>query len=269
MVEGNTKSSTISKQHTQRIYYCFTLFPDLEMIETIETRLSEICRKWIYGEEVCPTTSRKHLQGFMSLKKKMRLSELKIPGNPHIEPCLGSEEQNVKYCSKDKVIKSFGFPKPIETIKAEDFNTLQKKIYELFLAPVQKRHIYWFYDREGGAGKSDMCKYLYIHHKILFCNGGRCADLVNLVFNCDEVPAMIWDLPRDHSRLSYVAIEAIKNGMVCNTKYETGVKVFNPPHIFILSNSLPDDLDKLSKDRWVLYEVSDRGNIVESIALNK
>jgi len=263
MAEGNTKLPP-KKQEIQRIYYCFTLFPDdIDKLEIIETRLSYICKKWIFGIESCPTTGKKHLQGFMALKKKMRISEILLPNNPHYEPCKGTEEQNYKYCSKDGTVKSYGFPKPLEIIQEENFNTLQKLILSLYLAPVDKRKVYWFWDREGGAGKSDMCKWLYVKYKVLFCNGGKCADLVNLVYSCEEeVLAMIWDLPRDHSKLSFSAIESIKNGMVCNTKYETGVKVFNPPHIFILSNQLPDDLDGLSKDRWVIYECSNKGETV-------
>jgi len=266
MAEGNTDTSA-NKQGTQRIYYCFTLYPDdIEMLETVETRLTEISKKWIFGIESCPTTGRKHLQGFMALKKKMRITELKIPFNPHIEACQGTEAQNIRYCSKDKCIKSFGFPKPVTTIKQEDFNTLQKTIYGLFLAPVEKRKIYWFYDEVGCSGKSDMCKYLVVHHNILFCNNGKCADLVNLVFNQEEVTTMIWDLPRDHDKISYSAIESVKNGMVCNTKYETGVKVFDPPHIFIFSNFLPD-IGTLSPDRWVIYKVADYGNDVSLMSL--
>lgn len=267
MAEGNTETSA-NKRNTQRNYYCFTLFPDdINRLETVETRLSEIAKKWIFGIEECPTTGRKHLQGFMALKKKMRITELKLPFNPHCEACLGTEEQNIKYCSKDKNVKSFGYPKPVITIKQDEFNLLQKTIYELFLAPVEKRKIYWFYDEIGGSGKSDMCKYLVVHHQVLFCNNGKCADLINLVFNQEEVSTMIWDLPRDHDKISYSAIESIKNGMVCNTKYETGVKVFNPPHIFIFANCLPDRAT-MSDDRWVIYKVSNKGDTVSIINNN-
>jgi hypothetical protein len=266
MVEGNTKTSTIIKE-TQRLFYCFTMYPvGIETWETVETSLSKICKKWIFGVETCPTTGRIHLQGFMALRKRLRISEIKLPFNPHLEPCKGSEEQNLAYCSKDKNVYSFGYPKPIDTISIESFNSMQKLIFDLFMGQADKRKIYWFYDPVGGSGKSDLVKYLYVNFHILFCNGGKCTDLVNLVFNTADVPAMFWDLPRDHSMISYAAIESIKNGMVCNTKYETGVKVFNPPHIFILSNSLPE-LSNFSKDRWCIYEVSDQGHKVSLMSL--
>lgn len=46
----------------------------------------------------------------------MRITELKLPGNPHLEVCIGSQVQNIDYCSKDNDVVSYGFPKPIEVI---------------------------------------------------------------------------------------------------------------------------------------------------------
>ena len=96
-------------------------------------------------------------------------------------------------------------------------------------------------------------------HDALFCDGGKKADIINLVFNndMDTCNTIIWDIPRvNRNAVSYAAIEAIKNGLVCNTKYETGVKVFNPPHIIIFANFPPDlDEDNLSKDRWMITEL--------------
>jgi hypothetical protein len=43
--------------------------------------------------------------------------------------------------------------------------------------------------------------------------------------------------------------------MICNTKYETGVKVFNSPHIFVFANFPPDKPDELSNDRWIIKEL--------------
>jgi len=43
--------------------------------------------------------------------------------------------------------------------------------------------------------------------------------------------------------------------MITNTKFETGVKVFNPPHIVVLSNEYPDT-EKVSLDRWCIKEIN-------------
>lgn len=58
----------------------------------------------IYGREVCPTTGRKHLQGFIRLKNARNLSQMKkfltFP-QVHLESTKGSDEQNRTYCMKD------------------------------------------------------------------------------------------------------------------------------------------------------------------------
>lgn len=58
--------------------------------------------KGICGEETCPTTGRKHLQGFMYFKKRQRFSVLqkKFEGF-HLEVARGTDEDNWKYCSKE------------------------------------------------------------------------------------------------------------------------------------------------------------------------
>jgi len=67
---------------------------------------------------------------------------------------------------------------------------------------------------------------------------------------------VIWDLPRENKGfISSSTVEAVKNGMVCNTKYETGVKLFNAPHVIIFSNYPPENVEELSKDRWVVEEI--------------
>ena len=51
--------------------------------------------------------------------------------------------------------------------------------------------------------------------------------------------------------VSYAAIEEVKDGMFYNGKYESSMVIYNPPHIICMAN-FPPDLDKLSKDRWVV-----------------
>ena len=61
---------------------------------------------------------------------------------------------------------------------------------------------------------------------------------------------VVIDLPRNNgNKVSYDAIESIKNGLICNTKFETGSKGFAPPHIVVFANALPE-IEKLSADRW-------------------
>ena len=252
--EGNTVTSPSSKQVSRKSFYCFTLF-NYETIEVeFNRQLKLISKKYIYGREICPTTNKKHLQGFIALKKPMRITELKLSGNPHLSACLGNEEQNIKYCSKDGDIVKY--PTPVNLISA--LRPFQADIERIYFTEPDDRKIYWFWENTGGVGKSAFVKYMVVKHGCLFCDGGKKSDLINLVFNADmdNCRAIIWDLPRStKGNISYSTLESIKNGLVCNTKYETGVKYFNAPHIFVFANYPPEEPDKLSSDRWEIREI--------------
>lgn len=64
----------------------------------------------IFGEEEGEAGT-PHLQGFLVTDKKIRLTGVKklIP-RAHFEAAKGSAEQNIKYCSKDGVVYSYGEP---------------------------------------------------------------------------------------------------------------------------------------------------------------
>ena len=67
----------------------------------------------------------------------------------------------------------------------------------------------------------------------------------------EKAKCIFWDLPRStRGSISYSTLESVKNGLVCNTKYETGVKAFNPPHIIVFANFPPEKVEELSADRW-------------------
>lgn len=255
--EGNTVTSSAKKQGTRHSFYCFTAF-GFDNIDLLKERMIEIGKKGIIGNETCPTTGNKHLQCFIALKKPMRITELKLPFKPHIEACKGSEEQNAKYCKKDNNYWTFGFPKPLKTLLS--LKPWQMEIEKIYMTEPDDRKIYWFYEEIGGVGKSSFIKYMIIKYNILFCSGGKHNDIMNLVFNqdMDTTTCVIFDIPRaNKGHISYASLECIKNGMVCNTKYETGVKVFNSPHVFIFANFPPDQPDLLSIDRWLIYKIGE------------
>jgi len=69
-----------------------------------ETSLAEMdCKYMIYGREVCPTTGKDHLQGFVAFKSNKRFKAVKtlFPKGTHLEKIVGSVQQNIAYCSKD------------------------------------------------------------------------------------------------------------------------------------------------------------------------
>ncbi len=52
----------------------------------------------------------------------------------------------------------------------------------------------------------------------------------------------------------YQFIESLKNGVLFSPKYESGQKIFKPPHVFVFANYEPDQT-KLSADRWNIVQL--------------
>jgi hypothetical protein len=135
-----------------------------------------------------------------------------------------------------------------------EFYDWQRRLYEYIKGEPDDRTIYWCWSNNGGVGKSQFCKYLAYHDNAVICGKGAYGDIVNIIFNAnmDESNLVVFDLPRNNgNKISYSALESIKNGLVCNTKYETGNKIFNAPHIIVFANKEPE-LDKMSEDRFIV-----------------
>jgi hypothetical protein len=254
VTEGNTKTS-VTKQISPAIRWCFTLNNYTEEnISSIVSIFKDKAKLYIIGDEVGELGT-SHLQGYVEFKSKCRpvgLFEFK----PHWEKCKGTRSDNIAYCSKEKVLCSYNVPKPIKIIA--NLYEWQKNIENIYLDEVDDRVIHWFWEREGNKGKSAFIKYMIVKHHCLFCSGGKHSDIMNLVFNqdMDMCKGVFFDIPRaNKGHISYASLEAIKNGLVCNTKYETGYKVFNSPHVFVFANFPPDDEDMLSDDRWSIVEL--------------
>lgn len=64
---------------------------------------SDLVSYFVCQCEKCPLTGKKHIQGYIQLKDKKRLSQLKkiFPGHAHLEIARGSPTANKTYCTKE------------------------------------------------------------------------------------------------------------------------------------------------------------------------
>lgn len=273
---GNTRTKVSSKRGHN---WCFT-WNNYHLCESE----SELFREWVntncekanIGMEVGEETGTPHLQGFIKCKKNILFSTLKkVNKNISWRQCKGSEQQNFNYTNKDGDIwLSFGCDilstlkpgekKPIKIIT--ELKPFQEDIEKLYHTEPDERTIHWYVDYIGGLGKTAFTKYMYVKYRILPIKGGKIADICNIIFNSnmDNVKMVIMDIPRSSKNVSYNAIESILDGMITNTKYETGISVFNAPHVVVFSNFYPDT-SAMSEDRWHIVELNDKPIIDEGL----
>lgn len=90
--------------------WAFTDFEFLDF-ERIYNEYKDIIRYICWGHEICPSTGRKHLQGWIQLiNKKTKGGLLRLLGTKKLwlNPCYASEFNNDNYCKKDNNFQSFG-----------------------------------------------------------------------------------------------------------------------------------------------------------------
>lgn len=255
---GNTGTRP-NKQNLQYNYWFFTLNNyKIEQIEQIEQIFKHECKWYIFqeetGEEGTP-----HLQGTMCLKIKQRMTQLK-----HIEPSIHWEptksvKASIEYCTKYETrsgkIYSHGIdiPKPI---KLNEPYGWQLDVLHIIESEPDERTIHWFWEPNGGVGKTQLCKYLVVKHDALMLTG-KSNDMYHMIANNPNKRTLILiDVPRStQDYINYGAIEQIKNGLIFSGKYESCQLVFNCPHVIVFANE-PPDTSKMSRDRWNIREIS-------------
>lgn len=94
---------------------CFTLFNYTdEDLDKIAEYARDECQYLIYGKEICPTTQRPHLQGYLYWNNARRYPNKKFRALLNLEKrgrdsvAKGTPQQNYVYCSKDANFTEFG-----------------------------------------------------------------------------------------------------------------------------------------------------------------
>lgn len=247
--------------------FCFTImnFDQNEQEKCISVSKLKIVHWMIVGKEVGKLNGTPHLQGaigFKTMKSYAQVKEL-ISNRMNIETMKGRKiDQN--YCGKEfEVIVCKNFDnlheeekeeeQPIDFFEMDKASNWQKQIIEECKTPPDRRTINWIADPDGGKGKSTLQRHLVLKYNALLV-GGKCSDikcaLAKLKKEKLPMPKIIlFNLTRDHEKISYQALEEIKDGVFFSGKYESGMVVMNPPHVYVFANTLPE-VKYLTLDRW-------------------
>lgn len=269
--EGNTHSPlppTTVVREPMRVHHFFTYNNySVDVMDVMETTLKHFCYMFAFQEELGEGGT-KHLQGVCSCKKGMRNSTFGLPKQIHWEKVI-RVDMAYKYCTKDETrngkryLFNYVPVKPLKLINPD--RIYQKFILDIVKTEPDDRKIYWFWEEVGAVGKSQFCKYLVVENNALYIDEGKKSDIINLIFKADmdKHNLIVLDIPRANgNKCSYKTLESIKNGVICNTKYETGTKVFNSPHLIVFSNE-PPETTGLSKDRLQVFYIETNYDIVK------
>lgn len=246
-LEGNTSRVSASK------YWCFT-FNNYEKhgvtVGSMKDSLSKI-GYYQFGEEVGDNGT-PHFQGFVQLRKKGRPSELiKIP-QIHWEKANGNEKQNLKYTGKSGLVHT-NIEKLIDPLEGKTLFDWQQEIVDICHSPLDFRKVHWYWNEVGGNGKTSFARHLVIDEDDILYVAGASKDVKFAFMQLKKKPKVVFfnivRTPEHEDKVSYQSLEELKDGIFFSTKYESGMCVFNPPHVIVLANFHPDTL-KLSEDRW-------------------
>lgn len=109
--EGNTIAS-VPKSTEKFRNYCFTCFDEFKF--EASGGFDKQVKYCIVGKEICPETKREHWQCFIIFKNGRTFTACQkflwkfCVKKPHVEICKGTPLENVNYCKKDKLFKTFG-----------------------------------------------------------------------------------------------------------------------------------------------------------------
>lgn len=124
------------------------------------------------------------------------------------------------------------------------------------------RQVLWIFDKEGGRGKTFLTQYLRDNHGAINMANGSGKDIA-LTYNGE--PIVCFNYARsDTDHLNYRVLEDLKDGMIFSPKYNSTMKTFDPPKVVCMANYEPE-YDRLSHDRWVVYEIQENGTLKNAL----
>ena len=234
--------------------------------------------------------NRPHFQGYLKFFKKLGPIQWFGLKETHFEMIKSTESDNIQYVSgvnksyeaPGNIIYEKNVPWPSRVleeyhdkmknsglIRPQDFYPWEKNLLDYYVkVSNDTRNILWIFETKGSSGKTSFAKYLSYFHGGLPV-GGKAGDLkyaIKAHFDATQrYPQLVLvDIPRaDVNKVSYSAIENVKDSMFFSTKYESeGCKTSFHPIIFCFANYEPK-MDELSKDRWIILKIKNKKFIVK------
>lgn len=147
----------------------------------------------------------------------------------------------------------------LDPLKDKVLYPWQNYVLDYISKGANDREILWIVDEVGCGGKTTLCKHICLQSpdKSIYM-GGKANDIkygISCFLDSNELEVCLFDFTRSlENYISYEAIEAVKNGIFYNSKYESKMVIFNQPHVVCFANFYPDE-SKLSEDRWNIRNI--------------
>lgn len=239
------------------VNWCFTLHVS-EVLEPTPKQLWHTCKahckKFTFQLEKTKE-GKLHYQGHFTLKERDRLNGVKnlFCNTIHLEQTMNIWAAD-KYCQKEESRVQGPWTESREPLNLITTLRPAQETIVRELTTQNDREILWIYDPEGGLGKTQLAKWLAFNWNALVLQNAKTADIAYAVSNMSPLNFFVVDLPRTSAeRFNYGALEAVKNGLIFSSKYESRSLVFDGPKVVILSNNLPK-VHALSLDRWKILQ---------------
>lgn len=262
----------------------FTFFTENVLPATLASEIKVESTKYAFQLEKCPTTGNRHFQGRVRMRKRMRLSQIKLAidclHGAHWSPTANCNTKEFNYAlkkesriegpwtDKDNAASTF---KPYDVVQLEEKGLDGWMQYVVNTCHAQKdnktrdmRSIHVLVDEEGRCWKTAFARWMRFHgYARPVPPYRRFQDLIAHVM-AHESDAYIFDLPRDFVEDEnkkkrpmgdfFQAIEQIKNGELVEWRYNAQEVVRERPLIWIFTNKmLPTS--SLSADRWKFHTI--------------
>lgn len=124
--------------------------------------------------------------------------------------------------------------------------------------PPEGRKIIWFYDKLGKSGKTVLAVYLKIWYDACFLGNAGSAHMIHGYKNETIVCIDLCKSELQDEMINYKAIEALKNGAMFSSKYDSTSKVGKRPWVFVFANMRPDT-SKMAQDRFTVINLRTKG----------
>lgn len=282
---ANQPTKQAKKQENPVAVYDLTMPEDRYTLDEMKTFFRAHCKKWCFQKEEGSESGFVHWQCRVSLKERKRpktaIRWINLPNNlpgGHLTPtseAVALSGDNFYVMKEDTRLEgpwdnvNDMLPTryiPLRFRKEPNWKPWQKSVIDSIAVTADDRTVNVIIDLEGCHGKSFLGLYLFAHGK-----GGRLPvvetskDILRAVQNAPKSSVYFFDMPRaskpKQMNATYASIEEIKNGYCCEDRYRWSPELFEPPHVWVFCNFVPDS-GLLSRGRWIIWTINKNEELV-------